>query len=210
MPSHPRIHIRTKNCRGEWAPLGNLHGTKHHHLNVTTAAPKGHPDRALSPMTPVAGGYKGVACFENFWQGGKFFEGVSAIRVQTWYSKQVVGKRRYPGSKGRQCIGAYYPDVCNTVLDYIASRKKVYAPLYADWVKTTPRFQHWQKVAENTDIPIVVSDFDGPRAADKTPLMEEISVNLLREKINDPSSPFGHGYVVAGLLAGIEPSEYCE
>ena len=31
---------------------------------------------------------------------------------------------------------------------------------------------------------------------------------MLKEKINDTSAPFGHGYVIAGLLAGIEPYNY--
>lgn len=37
---------------------------------------------------------------------------------------------------------------------------------------------------------------------------DEVSVDLLREKIEDTRSPFDHGYVVAGLLAGIEPYMY--
>ena len=52
---------------------------------------------------------------------------------------------------------------------------------------------------------IVVYDFDGPRNPDGC---DEVSVDLLREKIEDTRFPFGHGYIVAGLLAGIEPYMY--
>lgn len=36
----------------------------------------------------------------------------------------------------------------------------------------------------------------------------EISVEFLKERVDDPSLPFGHGYVLAGLIAGIEPEAY--
>jgi hypothetical protein len=55
-----------------------------------------------------------------------------------------------------------------------------------------------------------VSDFDGPRDADGQPLIEEVTVDLLRDKIEDVAHPFGHGYVVAAKLLGIPAAAYCQ
>ena len=53
-----------------------------------------------------------------------------------------------------------------------------------------------------------ICDFDGPREEDGTPTVKQVSVDLLREKINDPRHPFGHGYIIAGLLSGIDIKDY--
>ena len=55
---------------------------------------------------------------------------------------------------------------------------------------------------------IVVYDFDGPRDSDNDPICLEVTREMLKQKINDPVHPFGHGYIVAGLLAGIRPKSY--
>jgi hypothetical protein len=55
---------------------------------------------------------------------------------------------------------------------------------------------------------MVIYDFDGPRDADGNPECLEVTAELLREKINDISFPFGHGYVVASLIANIDPHEW--
>jgi hypothetical protein len=36
----------------------------------------------------------------------------------------------------------------------------------------------------------------------------EVTQEMLMEKINDTRFPFGHGYVVAAWLAGLEPKDY--
>ena len=36
----------------------------------------------------------------------------------------------------------------------------------------------------------------------------EVNIGNLRNKINDPKFPFGHGYVVAAALLDIEPKDY--
>ena len=55
---------------------------------------------------------------------------------------------------------------------------------------------------------MVIYDFDGPRAPDGTPLCLPVTVELLKQKINDTTFPFGHGYVVAATALGIPPTEY--
>ena len=55
---------------------------------------------------------------------------------------------------------------------------------------------------------VVVYDFDGPRLPDGTPTCLPLTRELLVEKINDTTYPFGHGYVVAALLAGHTLTDY--
>lgn len=55
---------------------------------------------------------------------------------------------------------------------------------------------------------VVVYDFDEPRLPDGTPICLEVTLDLLREKINDIRFPFGHGYIVTGMISGIHPSAY--
>ncbi len=57
---------------------------------------------------------------------------------------------------------------------------------------------------------VTVFDFDGPRDDNGKPIREEVTVDYLRQMINDPKYPFGHGYIVAGLLKGIAPHRYTD
>lgn len=50
----------------------------------------------------------------------------------------------------------------------------------------------------------VVYDFDGPRDEDGNPVCVEVTSDVVEEKLNDPRHPFGHGYIVAALIAGLE------
>jgi hypothetical protein len=47
---------------------------------------------------------------------------------------------------------------------------------------------------------IIIYDFDGPRNKDKSLTCLELSEEMLKEKVNDLSVPFGHCYVVGMLL----------
>ena len=38
----------------------------------------------------------------------------------------------------------------------------------------------------------------------------ELTEELLRERIHDELHPFGHGYVVAAMAAGIPAAAYCK
>ena len=52
----------------------------------------------------------------------------------------------------------------------------------------------------------MIPDFDCPQ---DEPDGCEVTIDFLKTKINDTTVPFGHGYVLAGALLGIEPSLYC-
>ena len=86
---------------------------------------------------------------------------------------------------------------------YVDSRKEVYVPRYSELARP-----HIERLCGDMEKDIVVYDFDGPRNPDGGVRCDEVSVDLLREKIEDTRFPFGHGYIVAGLLAGIEPHMY--
>ena len=92
-------------------------------------------------------------------------------------------------------------------MDYVTSRKKIYVPEYFNLMKNTEsaiKLKEW--VEKGNDI--IVYDLDGPRNPDGSLATIEITPQVLREKINDPTFAFGHGYIVAAWLKGIEPEEY--
>lgn len=90
----------------------------------------------------------------------------------------------------------------NNVLDYISSRKLIYVPVYAWLVVRTQAFQQLRTMIASGQT-VQILDFD------ILPGSHKITLDFLRERINDPTLPFGYGYVLAGLLAGIEPAAYC-
>ena len=76
--------------------------------------------------------------------------------------------------------------------------------MYAGLVKTQPAFRELKQLVDKGG-KYQILDLDGP--TDQPSHL--VTVDLLKQKINDTTSPFGHGYVLAGLLCGIEPPEYC-
>jgi len=155
-------------------------------------------------MTPKP--YRGFGCFEHYWQAGKEFEGVDFDKSVAWWKKQTRPRRRYPNSRGKRVLHARFPD--HPPLDYVASRKRVYVPEYHAMMTATESFAVFRQLVRTEGPPLVISDFDGPRTPDGSPVCLEATQALLREKINDVAFPFGHGYVVAAAVQGIEPEAY--
>ncbi len=186
------------NMRGKWAtrPEGC------EVLNVTSAQSKTSKTRRdFSPMSEVEGGYKGFYCFENYWQSGKVYEGMTPSDLEkhvTWWQNLKEGKRKYPKAKGLKVLHSNYD---GTIRDYITSRKEIYLKEYRELIKDRESLTTWRKVLEKKSV--VIYDFDGPRD-DGDPICLEVTKDLLLEKLHDPRYPFGHGYVVAALLAGID------
>ena len=198
-----KVYLASMNLRGEWAksPEG---ATK---VNVTSAQGLSSKNRRdFSPMTPVEGGYKGFYNFEAFWQSGKVFEGIKEDDVKKYWHSIKEAKRRYPNSKDKKVLYAHFEGDPEQY-DYVASRKKVYVPLYFDMMKDKEMAQFWKKEVE-LGKDIVVYDFDGPRLEGGKVTCEEVTPEFIREKINDPRFPFGHGYIVSAWFNGILPEEY--
>lgn len=173
-------------------------------INVTSSQAKDNCNRRdFSPMTPIEGGYKQFWNFESYWQSGKVFEGIDRdVTVEYWRSLREP-KRRYPGSKNKRVLYATWDGV--EQLDYISSRKQVYVPEYYELIRNKEIINEYRRLNRS----ITIYDFDGPRTIDGAPCCLEVTRDLLIEKINDETYPFGHGYVVAATIAGIIPEEYC-
>lgn len=198
-----KVYIASMNMRGSWAPAPPNTVI----LNVTSAQGKLNKNRRdFSPMTPIEGGYKGYWNFESYWQSGKVFLDIPHNVSKQWWQTLTEPKRRYPGSKNKQVLYAKF-DHIEENLDYINSRKRVYVPEYYELIRNKEQTQYW-KDKINSGINVVIYDFDGPRNVDGSVKCEEVNLNQLREKINDPTFPFGHGYVVAGTILGINPEQY--
>ena len=192
-----KVFIASKNMRGTWATRPKDSTP----LDVTSAQSKTSKNRlAFSPMTQT--GYKGFHCFENYWQSGKMIEGVSKAKSDAFWRKLEKPKRRYPGSKGKKVLCAQWGED-GEKMDYITSRLKVYVPEYHLMMISTEMVSTWKKRVENGE-DVVVYDFDGPRSPDGAPVCLQVDENLLRENLHNTRFPFGHGYIVAAHIAGID------
>jgi hypothetical protein len=192
------------NMRGFWAEAPD----NCKKINVTSAQSKSSPYRLqLSPMHIFSEPYaKDYMCFENYWQSGKRYETLEnqeQIEKQSeWWKAQTSGKRRYPLGKGKKILHGIYPELgFKEPLDYISSRKNVYLPLYIKAVADSSVIKDLQITLKQKSI--VIYDFDGPRSEDGKPVCLELTKELFYEKLNDPKFPFGHGYIVAGLISGV-------
>ncbi len=74
---------------------------------------------------------------------------------------------------------------------------------YYELIKDREMTLHWKKALDEGKN-ITIYDFDGPRTETREVLCLEVNEDLLRERINDIVNPFGHGYVVACAIAGID------
>jgi hypothetical protein len=202
-----KVYLASMNLRGTRAV--KLDATSLN-LNVTSAQAKLNLDRRdFSPMTPIEGGYYGYWNFESRWQSGKIFEGIDEKMSKNWWKVQTKPKRRYPKGKGKTILCARfegYEDIGD--MDYVTARKSVYVKEYYDLIKDRERTLYWKKLLEEGQS-ITIYDFDGPRTEDKGVTCLELNEDLLKDKINDLMFPFGHGYVVACALTGIDLSVFC-
>lgn len=190
-----KVYVAAKNMRGVWAPRPQ--GLQC--LDVTSAQAKTSvARRELSPMTLCVGGYEGYACFENYWQAGKIWSHKPHAITQKWWKDQKVPKRRLPGSKNLKVVGARFPGF-EKPLNYVESRRLVYIPRYMDYVASSSVIKKYKIGSQS----VVVYDFDGPRDKNGSPLCVEVTKEFLAEKLNDTDYPFGHGYVVASMIAQI-------
>ena len=199
-----KIYIASMNMRGKWAdPICD----NYIKINVTSAQVKKSKNRIhFSPMTEIQGGYNGYWNFESYWQSGKVFENIPIETTKKWWRELKEPKRRYPKSKGNKVLYALFDDN-DEKMDYVTSRKKVYVPQYYDLIKDKDIIEEYKQILMKGKN-IIIYDFDGPRDINGDVLCVELTNDLLIEKINNPRHPFGHGYIVAGCINNIHPSNY--
>lgn len=91
---------------------------------------------------------------------------------------------------------------------YIAARKQIYVPTYAEAVVKTEAFQALQALVAAGE-KLLIIDLDGPPLT-KHPNGIPVNNSTIVEALNDTSHIFGHGYVVAALLAGVDIFPLCD
>ena len=200
------IYIGGMIMRGKWGEIPLSVG-ECHKVNVTSAQRLASLYRLdFSPMTLQD--YGDYVCFENWWQSGKKYKGLEHDISKEWWKRQTKGKRRCQLAKksGFKVEYASWSEFGNSKIGYIESRKKVYVPFYEEMVKCRDSIKKLQNLVKSGQN-IVVYDFDGPHN-ELGPVVEPLTLELLKEKIECPKRPFGHGYIVAALIAGIPSSNY--
>lgn len=172
-------------------------------IDVTSGSRKkvnGLEVKSLSPFVlgPVMTGTdEECKLFENFWQyGKKYLEKNHIYDRNKWLSFRTKGfastkacRRPVPGKK------AVSSEYFGVEMDYITSRKQVYAPIYKKLVEDLPVVHALRELLKKTDLLIV--EYDGPK------IPEVATQENMEKAIEDPSQPFGHGYVLAGVLLGL-------
>ena len=202
-----KVYIGSMNIRGEWAKCPN----EFKKVNVTSCQSKTSKYRiAFSPMTKIEGGYKNFFCFENYWQSGKVYEGLNnkldIDKQKKWWLTAEKGYRRYPLGKNKKVLYAKFDHIDDNLL-YIPSRKLVYIPEYYNLIKDNEILKNLKQEIINGKN-IVIYDFDGPRSDLGIPILEEVTLNFLINKVNDEKFPFGHGYIIAAALLNLKPNNY--
>ena len=212
------VHVAAKNMRGAWADCSHLKNP--YKVDVTSAQAKASPFRvAFSPMhmglpyvCPDEGTFPN---FEAYWQSLKVLDthahpGEDKKHKDFWKTIKKA-TRRHPALRAKHAarvLGAKHKRFPGELMGYVESRKKVYVPDYYNMIKDKDESEKLRIIGDASRTPIVVYDFDGPRDAKGNPVCEKVTVDMLRERINDESKPFGHGFVVAAMIAGIGPEQY--
>ena len=92
-------------------------------------------------------------------------------------------------------------------MGYVEARKKLYVPIYAKYVKETKAFAALKEMVARGEN-ILILDLDGPSLKEYPKGMEVTMENLIK-CLEDESNIFGHGFVIAALLADIDIEEMC-
>ena len=184
-----------------------------HRLNVTSAQAAGSEDRlTFSPLTHRMYTVNNGTWhnFESWWQSGKRYAdtSLSPDKVCAFWTRNTKPMRRMPGTAGKKVLYCEWPSSHDGKLDYVTSRKVAYVPMYETLIQHSVRLAYWRRLLDAGN-DVVVYDFDGPRHPEtRADAVLEVTETMLRTKIADVSTPFGHGYVVGALLMGISHSRY--
>eukprot|EP00755_Sulcionema_specki_P013574 Sspe_Gene.54313::Locus_29983_Transcript_2_5_Confidence_0.429_Length_974::g.54313::m.54313 len=189
-------------------------------INATSSSHYKLPDgseikKVVSPF--FIGPVGGVRIFENWWQGGKAWpchvlggaDGMAppvkllnswlAFRKAVWDCRDPV---RHPqkrfGVSGRACCASYESGV---VCDYVSSRK-YYVREYARLVGESKAVYHIRRLLKD-GCTVCIMDYDGP-CCEAYPHGRRMSQTAYDEVALDPGLPLGHGYVLAGLVLGLD------
>ena len=165
------------------------------------------PWNQLSPMKlgPFVVDDEEVQIFENYWQS-KIYQcdlidetkpiEINNLKTSYWERrtelfKSTKAKRRaLPKAKYGVPIAGYYH---GQIMGYVESRKLVYCPIYTALVEQHPIFLQLKEKYNNGEKLLII----GPDGSNHN---EELTLEILRERINDPTRIFGHELVLCCLL----------
>jgi len=191
-----------------------------------------HKATTLSPLylpgPPVKKGARAIT-FENDWQFRKAYPQLKHVDAKTnkptptYWKWRTEGFQKLKKDKGirtptqvsafrskqrkaglsDECKPAYSLTDDGRQLDYVAARKELYAPVYAQLIKDLPFVAEMQKLLD-AGKDLLLIDLDGPDL-EEYPSGQLIDEDVLRSAINDTRKgrKFGHGYVVAAVLLGL-------
>lgn len=148
----------------------------------------------LGPVKEFAGAP--AQNFENFWQYHKVYkchmgkEGEPTLEWYDWHHKGFADTRaqRYPMGKGAIPEYSFWK---GEKLGYVDARKKIYAPVYAEYVVKTKSFKMLEELYK-AGVVVVLRDYD---AYDHIKLGRS-----LIDVINNPIRKMGHAFVLAMIL----------
>lgn len=153
---------------------------------------------------------------EDAWQCSKVFEhqlenGKESLKSDEWWAKWNEWSRRgrFSGEARRhRTIKSTPPDktlfsyYMGDRLDYITSRKRMYAVWYAQTVKKTNAYKDL-KARHLSGQNLLLLEYDG-LDRDNPEENKDLDEKSLQQYIDDPSRPFGHALVLACVLLGFE------
>lgn len=157
--------------------------------------------RDLSPfiLGPIDTYIPGVQSqnFENLWQFSKVYKEYlyNGAIFWSWFAWRDAGwadkiARRYPMGKGRKPAFSYWD---GKRLGYIAARKKIYAPIYAENVIKTDSYHRLRELYRYYNV--TLKDYDA---------YDHIVMGMtLKDVINNPDHKMGHAFVLAMILEGV-------
>jgi len=150
--------------------------------------------------------------FENYWQFSKLWATANHIKggtqcqpTEKWFEFRKKGFQLDKGKRHPLPVKEYgYPQCSiynDKVYDYLTSRKEIYVPIYKSLIENLPIIKELRKLIDSGQN-IMIIDGDGP-PKDIYPQGLELTQQNWDQMINNPKYQFGHGYVVAGLIAGL-------
>lgn len=204
-------------------------------INVTSGSMNkidGHPATQVSPMYLSGPSHTNWSIFENWWQYAKrykelgHFDYATGAPTPAWYKFNEKGwalrkgQRHARGTKTKLVKRTamvkgkirrsyhYLKPACSHFegkdYSYIQARKQWYVPMYSFEVRQTAFYSALQFQVDQGH-KVLLLDYDGPQDA----VMVQITLGELIHRVNEESQPFGHAYVLGGLLAGLSTEFYC-
>ena len=180
--------------------------------------------KELSPL--LIGPAKGVIRFENLWQYTKVYPQLGhwndrkQCPTKKWEEWKNTGFSRLT-SRGKgirtppeifklKKSTPQWKPLCSwwegRHLTYIQARKRIYVPEYLKLIRDSRAMKALKK-KNNTEC-LMILDLDAP-SLEWYPTGMRVTEETIRKALNDPTYPFGHGYVIAAELVRIDLEKMC-